>query len=55
MTSEVIKSGVTLAAMAAVCTWLVAATFQMTAERIEATSGHGRPDVGDDAIDQCND
>jgi electron transport complex protein RnfG len=36
MTSEVIKSGVTLAAMAAVCTLLVAATFQMTAERIEA-------------------
>jgi electron transport complex protein RnfG len=36
MSSGVIKSGVTLAAMAAICTLLVAATFQMTAERIEA-------------------
>lgn len=36
MSNEVIKSGVTLAAMAAICTLLVAATFQMTAERIEA-------------------
>ena len=36
MSSGVIKSGVTLAAIAAICTLLVAATFQMTAERIEA-------------------
>ena len=36
MSSGVIKSGVTLAGMAAICTLLVAATFQLTAERIEA-------------------
>lgn len=36
MSNGVLKSGVTLAAMAAVCTLLVAATFQLTAERIEA-------------------
>jgi electron transport complex protein RnfG len=36
MSSGVIKSGVTLAAMAAICTMLVAATFQLTAERIAA-------------------
>jgi len=32
----VIKGGVTLAAMAAICTLLVAATYQLTAERIAA-------------------
>jgi len=33
---SIIKTGVTLAAIAAVCTALVAATYQMTAERIAA-------------------
>ena len=36
MSSGIVKSGITLAAMAAICTLLVAATFQLTAERIEA-------------------
>ena len=36
MSSGIVKSGVTLAAIAAICTLLVAATFQLTAERIEA-------------------
>lgn len=36
MSNGVLKSGVTLAAMAAVCTLLVAATFQLTADKIEA-------------------
>jgi len=36
MSGGVIKSGITLAAIAAICTLLVAATFQLTAERIAA-------------------
>lgn len=36
MSSGIVKSGITLAAIAAICTFLVAATFQLTAERIEA-------------------
>ena len=36
MSSGIVKSGITLAVMAAICTLLVAATFQLTAERIEA-------------------
>ena len=36
MSSGVIKGGVTLAAMAAICTLLVAATYQLTADRIAA-------------------
>jgi electron transport complex protein RnfG len=36
MSSGIVKSGITLAAIAAICTLLVAATFQLTAERIEA-------------------
>ena len=38
MSSGIVKSGVTLAAIAAICTLLVAATFQLTAERIEANA-----------------
>lgn len=36
MSGGVIKGGVTLAAMAAICTLLVAATYQLTADRIAA-------------------
>ena len=36
MSGGVIKGGLTLAAMAAICTLLVAATYQLTAERIAA-------------------
>jgi len=36
VSSGVIKGGVTLAAMAAICTLLVAATYQLTADRIAA-------------------
>lgn len=36
MSGSVIKGGVTLAAMAAICTMLVAATYQLTADRIAA-------------------
>lgn len=36
MSGGVIKGGVTLAAIAAICTLLVAATYQLTAERIAA-------------------
>ena len=36
MSGGVLKSGITLAAIAAICTLLVAATFHMTAARIAA-------------------
>ena len=36
MSGSVIKGGVTLAAIAAICTMLVAATYQLTADRIAA-------------------
>ena len=36
MSNHVAKAGLTLAAMAAICTALVATTYQLTAERIAA-------------------